>query len=49
MTAATLVLTPSFLIFFEKSYNSKKQKKSKKYIFDIFALFLAFSMSFQNN
>jgi hypothetical protein len=37
---------PIFLLsFWKKSKNSEKQRKSKKYVFNIFAPFLAFSTS----
>jgi hypothetical protein len=47
---ATQILTHVFDKFLEKKITKKKNSENpKKYIFDIFALFLAFSTSSQKN
>jgi hypothetical protein len=45
----TQFLTHLFDKILEKSKNSEKQRKSKKYVFNIFASFLAFSALSQKN
>jgi len=47
-SVATQFLTHLFYKIFEKSKNSEQQK-SKKYVFNIFVSFLAFSASSQKN
>jgi len=45
LSVVTQFLTHLFDKFFGKSKNSEKQRKSKKYVLNIFASFLAFSTS----
>jgi hypothetical protein len=48
-SVATQFLTHLFDKIFEKSKNSEQQQKSKKYVFNIFVSFLAFSAFSQKN